>query len=176
MMGSEAETASTGTAPANTAAPAAAGGGSMTMIIVAVVVVVVVVAAVLGYVIMSGDSDLELSGQWTVSGGTMKMTMVMNNDTSTKQWINETIPADSEIIDFDDPTTTPDGWDINDLGGGNFEIVNFVMADANFGTVTGHYDINGDTMTITMNGSGHVIDGTDYMEITFDYNVNFAEA
>jgi hypothetical protein len=141
-----------------------------------IVVVIVVVAAVVGYLVMTGGSGESLSGQWTVSGGTMKMTMVVNNDTANKQWMNETIPADTEIIDFDDPTTTPEGWNINDLGGGNFEIVNFQMDDADFGTVTGHYNINGDTMTITMSGSGHVIDGTDYLDVTFDYNVTFARA
>lgn len=150
----------------------------MTMIIAAVVVVVVVVAAVVGYMVLSGGDDgIELSGQWTVSGGDMKMTMVLNNDTASKQWINETIPADTtEIIDFDDPTDMPEGWDINDLGDGDFEIENFALMDADFGTVTGHYEIDGDTMTITMSGSGYVIDGTDYMAITFEYDMDFARA
>ncbi|MDO9538037.1 MAG: hypothetical protein Q7J68_06935 [Thermoplasmata archaeon] len=169
-MGSDAQVQAP---PVEPAAPA--GSSKMTLIVLAVVAIVVV-GAVVGYVMFMGDDDVALTGQWTVSGGEMKIVMVMNNDTANTIYNNVTIPADPEVIDFDDTSTMPEGMVFKDLGGGDFEITSFEMMGADFGTITGSYDVNGDTMTLTMTGSGTYIDGTDYMEIDMDYTVNFAKA
>ena len=168
--------AAAGGAPAAPAAPAAAGGGGSMAMIAVIVVVVIVVVAVVGYVMMSGGSGDSLSGEWTVSGGEMKIKMVVNNDTANTIWTNQTIPASSEVIDFDNPGDMPEGMVYHDLGDGEFEITSFEMMGADFGTIHGSYDINGDTMTLHFTASGTYIDGTDYMQIDMDYTVNFAKA
>lgn len=148
------------------------------MMIIAVVVVVVVVVAAAGYFLFMKDSGEALTGKWTVSGGEVKMVMVVNNDTANTTWMNETIPASAEIIDFDDETTMPEGMNFVDLGDGEFEITGFTWGDADFGTITGTYDIDGDTMVITYHAAGSTIDeySGDYMEIEMDQTINFAKA
>jgi len=106
----------------------------------------------------------------------MSYTMVVNNDTANPTSMTVPIPASSEVINFDDPAEMPEGMVYHDLGGGEFEITSFEMMGADFGTMHGSYDIDGDTMTITMSGSGSYIDSTDYFEIEFDYTMNLARA
>lgn len=168
-MSSEAP-AQTGAAPA--AAPAAAGGSSMMMIIAVVVVVIVVVAAA-GYFLVLKNGD-ELSGKWTVSGGTMKTTMTVNDGEPIVT--TENIPASDDVIDFDDETTMPEGMIFKDLGGGEFEIENFGGDEVDFGTVKGTYDIDGDTMTIKMSGSGSFTEGSDTVKIEFEYTMTLVKA
>ena len=155
-------------------APAAAGGSKMGLI--AIVVVVVVVAAVIGAMFLMGGSDDGLTGKWTVSGGEIKMTVVQNNDTANTTYMNITIPASTEVIDFDDAASMPAGMSYKDLGDGKFEIENFDMSGTDFGKIEGTYNIEGDTMTITMTGTTYEMEMGDYMEFGFDYTMNLKKA
>ena len=79
---------------------------------------------------------------------------------------------------FDDPDTMPDEMQFTDLGDGEFEITAFSMGDADFGTIEGTYDIDGDTMTITFSGTASFVDdySGDYMEAELSETVNFVRA
>jgi len=177
-MGSETEVQ---VAPAEPAASAAApaSGGSKTGMILAVVVVAVVVIAALAYVFVLDDGgDDGLSGQWTITGGTFEVKMVLNNDTANTTWINSTMPASTEVIDFDADQHSIGDVTFEDLGNGNFRITSFDFAGTDFGTIEGTYVIDGDTMTITINNASVTInDPTDgYIEAEMNMTWNFAAA
>jgi hypothetical protein len=166
--------------PASSAAPAAApakGGSKTPLIIGAVVVIIIILVLAIVFLLPRGSED-SLSGQWTVTGGEFKTIGTMNNDTSTRVWMNETIPASSDIVDFDNPEPMSAGIEFVDLGGGDFEIHGYSMGSANFGTITGHYEINGDTMTMSYSATSTSIDeySGDYMEIQLDVTTTFARA
>ena len=178
-MGSDAEVQAPAPEPVTEPIPAsAASGGSKTGMILAIVVVAVVVIAALAYVFVIDDGGDELSGQWTVSGGNVVMKMVANNDTANATWQNVTIPADTEVIDFDDPETIPDEMKYTDNGDGTLVLEDFSMGEMNFDSLDGTYDIDGDTMTITFSGVGSYVDSFsgDYIEVDFSETVNFASA
>ena len=172
-MGSDAEVQAPPAEPA-----AAASGGSKTGMILAIVVVMVVVIAALAYVFVLKDDGIALEGQWTVSGGEVKNIVVINNITANTSYQNITIPADSTVIDFDDPSTMPGDMIYNDLGDGAFEIENFEMGTTSLGTVTGTYTIDGDTMTLEYSGSGATVDeyDGDYIELELEVEVTFVRA
>ena len=159
-MGSETEVqAPPAEAPApEPAAPAAAAsGGSKTGMILAIVVVMVVVVAALAYVFVLDDGDEGLSGQWTLTGGTFETIMVINNDTANTTWFNGSMPSSTEVIDFDSDNSSVGDMAFEDLGDGDFRITGFDMGDTDFGVIEGTYDIDGDTMTFSIDGASIII-------------------
>ncbi len=157
-------------------APAAASGGSKTGMILAIVVVMVVVVAALAYVFVLDDGGGDgLSGQWTLTGGSFETKMVFNNDTANTFWFNSTMPASTEVIDFDTVDSSVGNMTFEDLGNGNFRITGFDMGDTGFGVIEGTYDIDGDTMTFTIDSASIIIndpvDGYMEAEISMTYTM-----
>lgn len=167
-MGSETEVQAP---PAESVAPAAAAsGGSKTGMILAIVVVLVVVVAALAYVFVldDGGGD-ELSGQWTLAGGSFNVKMTLNNETATTIEMTDTFNASAEIIDFDAADVEVGDMSFVDLGNGHFRIMGFDELVDGIGDIEGTYDIDGDTMTVNIDeNASYVDDDMGYVELEMD--------
>ena len=172
-MGSETEVQAPPAAPA-----AAASGGSKTGMILAIVVVMVVVVAALAYVfVLDGGSGDELSGQWTLAGGTFSIKMTLNNDTANLFEMSDTFNASTEIIDFDVATTEVGDMTFEDLGNGNFRLTGFEEMVEGIGDIEGTYDIDGDTMTVNIDQNASLVDDDgNFVEYEMDITWNLERA